>query len=181
MPPGSIFNSAEAPGCSLTQLWRLIFNVSFIPSRQPTLPFLSPQSIHLCPRAFLHRLAAEEATLKRRGCLHSWAASLPEARLHNPAPEAWGPGKGSSPHMLGLKGEGTATPSPTEALLLPGLGSSSGRLKCHPWQVLGDILTSCRDGKTQKLKRTNSQIFFTNNLSDNKIKGKIQLDLAKVF
>lgn len=133
------------------------------------------------PRAFLHRLAAEEATLKRRGCLHSWAASLPEARLHNPAPEAWGPGKGSSPHMLGLKGEGTATPSPTEALLLPGLGSSSGRLKCHPWQVLGDILTSCRDGKTQKLKRTNSQIFFTNNLSDNKIKGKIQLDLAKVF
>lgn len=66
--------------------------------------------------------------------------------------------------MLGLKGEGTATPSPTEALLLPGLGSSSGRLKCHPWQVLGDILTSCRDGKTQKLKRTNSQIFFTNNL-----------------
>lgn len=111
----------------------------------------SPFPHHLCPRAFLHRLAAEEATLKRRGCLHSWAASLPEARLHNPAPEAWGPGKGSSPHMLGLKGEGTATPSPTEALLLPGLGSSSGRLKCHPWQVLGDILTSCRDGKTQKL------------------------------
>lgn len=165
-----LFNSITVPECSQIQLRRLIFKVSFIPSRQSTVIFSFPLKYPPMPQV-ISPLAMW--ILKRQDCLHRWGASLSEATPWNLARGVWAPGKGSLPHgpWFERRRHSDAQSYREAAFLWTGQHSEVGG-NVALGRVLGDD-SLCHDRRKQKLKHATVKSFPTNNSSTmTKYRGK---------